>query len=182
MKFAVVNSEKIYLQCRKNNQIENIKYNVHADIDYLEHCKLNGAMLISKVIEHDSRPCVDSNAHAHRTHKFGMVSIPHHCGNGMKEYQYRYGKHQSHKSHHPERGGIHFLCIHTGLVGKTEERCFHAIRQNDEQYGYITVNIGNNSILSALGSKLERLYRNKQIVYELSRDTAQSINGSIFCQ
>ena len=87
-----------------------------------------------------------------------MVGISQEVRYGLIEEQNYCHEEQRSGSYHLQRGGIYLLGTLSFLAHEAEEGGFHTIGKEDDEQGYIGINVGDDAILSAGCVKLYRFY------------------------
>ena len=111
-----------------------------------------------------------------------MVGIAHSGSNGLQQGQHHGDGGQRREGKHPQRSGVDALWLLAFAAHKAEEGGLHAKRQQDNEDGDVGIDIGDDSILAARGSKTGRLNGHQQVVDESGNDARQTVDGRVLGQ
>ena len=72
-----------------------------------------------------------------------------------------------------------YLWCYPIVVGKAEQGCLHAKRQQNQYQCHVGIDIGADAIVAGIVRHIVSVERNQQIVQEPAYDTRQPIDGRI---
>src|SRR5574344_423009 len=110
-----------------------------------------------------------------------MVGIAHKRGYRLVEEYHDEGKKKRCRAYGLQGRGINFLRVFSVLAHEAEEGSLHSVGKHNDKKCHISIDIGDDTVLSALGVEPCGLNWYEQIVDESCHDTAQTIDSSIFC-
>ncbi len=139
-------------------------------------------MSITQIGKGNRREGVDGHAHAHNHQIFGMIGIADGTGYRMDKQCQQHHKEQRGEAYSVERGRIDLFRILARTVHKPEEGGLHTVSQDDDEQGNVGIDVGDDAILSSGSVELRRLNRYKQIADETGCNTAQAVDGRVFCK
>ena len=177
----VVQAERVQLQRRQHDKVEQVEHDVQHDVHELQRRELNGLLLIAQIGERYALERVDSHADKHHCHPTLMVGVLH-----ERSYLWQEAEHERHEKRRRRSDGdkhrrVDGLRILLRLVHVAEEGCLHTVRKDDKQQRRVGVDVRNDTILSAARDERCGLDGHQQIVDETARNAAQAVNGGVLC-
>ncbi len=111
-----------------------------------------------------------------------MVGISHRTAQWMKKMNTKATKSKEVQPTMLKTVVYTFVSIFSLLVDKAEEGGLHTVSQDDENQSRIGIHVGDDTITTTGCTDGSRVEWHKQIVEESADDTAQTIDGGIFCE